>query len=491
MNIKLLSQLRKTHPAWRLLCSEHAPLVISFLHQVYIEPNVRSLSQSELILKLTDFLYLIQQQDAEAFPKSAYAYLEDWAQNDKGWLRKFYPARAEEASFDLTPATEKVISWLESFQAKQFVGTESRLRILFDLLKQITSGTETSPEQRIAKLQQQKAKIDAEIIAIEKGDWLPMEDSLVKDRFLQFNQVARDLLGDFRQVEQNFRELDQSVRETIATWQGSKGELLEHIFGEQDAIADSDQGKSFKAFWNFLMSSESQDELDELLQKVFSLEAVQALTPDNRLLKVHYDWLEAGDKTQKMVQKLSSQLRRFLDSQSYLENKKIMQQLEKTLRKVVTIKTELPKNLHLPQPFTAFMSLELPKFEINMPMEKKLFSVPLEQKLASQITVDEGKEVDVAMLFEEVFVDELQLKNQIAQQLQAHKQVNLQHILTKHPLQLGVAELVGYLSIASNSKDGSPWLATIDEQQQQVFSWQDLTGKSHQATLPNIIFTRN
>lgn len=79
MNIKLLSQLRKTHPAWRLLCSEHAPLVISFLHQVYIEPNVRSLSQSELILKLTDFLYLIQQQDAEAFPKSAYAYYKQVA----------------------------------------------------------------------------------------------------------------------------------------------------------------------------------------------------------------------------------------------------------------------------------------------------------------------------------------------------------------------------------------------------------------------------
>jgi len=491
LEFNLLTQLRNTHPAWKLLCSTHAPLVASFLYQVYIEPNVRSLSQSELILKLQDFLYLIAQEGEDEYTKSAYDYLEDWAQNDKGWLRKFYPPNAQEASFDLTPATEKALNWLESLQAKQFVGTESRLLTLFDLLKQISSGTEESPEKRIYELEQQKASLDAEILAIKKGSWSLMETSSVKDRFLQFNQVAKDLLGDFRQVEQNFRELDQSVRETIATWQGSKGELLEHIFGEQEIIADSDQGRSFKAFWNFLMSSQSQNELEELLNKVFSLQAVQDLKPDNRLKKIHYDWLEAGEQTQEMVQKLSAQLRRFLDNQSYLENKKIMQQLEKVLHKTIEIKPYLPKSLILSKPFANFIELELPKFLINLPMDKKLFSPPLEQKMASEnLADDDGLAVDVSMLFEEVFVDELVLKNQITKQLQTNTQINLMQILEKHPLKLGVAELVGYLSIASQAKGNSPWQATIDEQQTQRLSWQDLTGKTHQADIPKIIFSR-
>lgn len=34
-----LERLRREHPAWRLLCSEHAPLVASFLHRVFIAPN--------------------------------------------------------------------------------------------------------------------------------------------------------------------------------------------------------------------------------------------------------------------------------------------------------------------------------------------------------------------------------------------------------------------------------------------------------------------
>jgi hypothetical protein len=34
-----LELLRQNHPAWRLLCAKHAPLVASFLHRVFLAPN--------------------------------------------------------------------------------------------------------------------------------------------------------------------------------------------------------------------------------------------------------------------------------------------------------------------------------------------------------------------------------------------------------------------------------------------------------------------
>jgi hypothetical protein len=79
-----------------------------------------------------------------------------------------------------------------------------------------------------------------------------MDDTQVKDRFLQMASTARALLSDFREVEQNFRELDRTDRERIALWEGGKGELVGQIFGDRDAISDSDQGRSFRAFWDFL-----------------------------------------------------------------------------------------------------------------------------------------------------------------------------------------------------------------------------------------------
>ena len=44
MDYTTLNHLRNNHPAWRLLRSEHAPLVASFLRRVFVAPNVRMLA---------------------------------------------------------------------------------------------------------------------------------------------------------------------------------------------------------------------------------------------------------------------------------------------------------------------------------------------------------------------------------------------------------------------------------------------------------------
>lgn len=48
MDHATLSALRDHHPAWRLLASPHAPLVASFLHRVFVAPNVRVMSEADL-----------------------------------------------------------------------------------------------------------------------------------------------------------------------------------------------------------------------------------------------------------------------------------------------------------------------------------------------------------------------------------------------------------------------------------------------------------
>ena len=86
-----LEALRRNHPAWLLLRADHAPLVASFLHRVFVMPNVRMMAQPELVAKLEDELFhLCESQGDSAFPKPAAAYLEDRTQDMRGWLRKYY-----------------------------------------------------------------------------------------------------------------------------------------------------------------------------------------------------------------------------------------------------------------------------------------------------------------------------------------------------------------------------------------------------------------
>ena len=173
-----LDLLRQNHPAWRLLRSDHAPLVASFLQRVFVVPNVRVMAQADLAEALEDELFALRDRcGAELFPKAALDYLNDWAANDKGWLRKFYAQGSDEPHFDLTPATEKAIAWLDTLAARSFVGTESRLLTLFELLKQMSEGSETDPQTRIAELQRRRDEIDAEIARVLSGD-MPMLDDL-------------------------------------------------------------------------------------------------------------------------------------------------------------------------------------------------------------------------------------------------------------------------------------------------------------------------
>jgi hypothetical protein len=52
-----LDLLKRNHPAWRMLCSDHAPLVASFLNRTFVAPNVRTLSQADLKELLEDQLF--------------------------------------------------------------------------------------------------------------------------------------------------------------------------------------------------------------------------------------------------------------------------------------------------------------------------------------------------------------------------------------------------------------------------------------------------
>lgn len=132
-------------------------------------------------------------------------------------MRKYYPQGTDEAHFELTAATEKAIEWLNSLGKRQFVGTESRLLSIFELLKQVVEGSETDPQTRIRELEKRKAAIEEEIAQVRDGQLELMDETRVRERFMEVGSTARGLLADFREVEQNFRDLDREVRERIAT----------------------------------------------------------------------------------------------------------------------------------------------------------------------------------------------------------------------------------------------------------------------------------
>ncbi len=474
-----LLTLRQKHATWRLLCADNAPLIISFFYRVFIQSNSRSLSQSELIEKLDDTLFHVRQVHRRKYPKTAKAYLTDWASGENAFLRKYYANNSDEPEFDLTPASEKAIEWLHSLEQKQFIGTESRLLTVFELLETIIHTTQTDPEKRIAELEAQKQAIDAEITSLQQGATLSYDPRQVKERFYQLEETARSLLMDFRQVEENFRALDRSTREKITLSQKNKGDLLDEIFGEQDQIGDSDQGKSFQAFWGLLMSPAKQENFNELIQKVLALEEVKSCEPDELLPKMKYHLLEAGEKVQRTNSSLIEQLRRYLDDQVWLENKRIMAMIHDIETSAIAIKQNQPKEKD-------FASVDDTKANIQLPIARTLFHPP-QRPIIEDIKLQSGL-ADFAsdLLYTQHYIDVPMLQARIRKALQNKPQITLQEICQLHPLEKGLSELVAYMNLACQDNAN----ALVDNQKEVDIHWLNESGDGKSVKMPSIIFTR-
>jgi hypothetical protein len=478
MDHDTLAELKRSHPGWRLLVSDNAPLVMSFVHAVFLEQNVRTLTESEAVSRLDDHLYRIRNLHGEAkYPRAAADYLDEWCSESHKVLRKFYPPGSDEAHVEPSPATERAMEWVGGLQRRPFVATESRLLSVFELLRQIVTETTRDADERVAMLEKRKATLEAEIRRIRGGEVPIMDAATIRDRFLEMSTLARALLVDFREVEQNFRELDRSVRERIAAWEGTKGELLERMFGERDAISDSDQGKSFRAFWDFLMASARQDELTTMLERILALPAIQELTPDRRLLTIHYDWLAAGDGAQRTVARLSAQLRRFLDDQVFLENRRLMQIIRSIEQKALAVR-EAP-------PGGTFTHIDEPAPEIALDLDRPLHRPPARTRLADLVIVEGSSDDPADLLFEQSYIDRARLMAAIQRALDIQTPASLGQVIEGCPLEHGLAELITYLAIAAEDPQ-----ALMSDDRRESVRWTDRAGSTRRASLPLVLFTR-
>ncbi len=304
-----------------------------------------------------------------------------------------------------------------------------------------------------------------------------MDSRSLKERFSQFSRMARELLSDFRAVEHNFRELDRSVREQIAEWAGEKSEMLERIFGEHDAITESEQGQSFRAFRDFLMTPSSQEELSSLLERVFEIQELGEAREDERLRRIHFHWMTAGEQTQRTVARLSQQLRSYLNDKAFYENRRITEILSGIERRALTVRASTPKG--------PFMEIDDFRPAVNLPMERRLFSPPLPTEISAEVREAESEEIDPSALFDQIVVDKARLLGNIDAELRERSQVTLQALIERYPLEEGLAELVSYFSLASEHPH-----AHIDEGTTEWIEWRSRDGVRRRARAPRVIFAR-
>ncbi|GMA28811.1 hypothetical protein GCM10025874_20640 [Arenivirga flava] len=454
-------------------------MILSFLGLHLLETNRGAVAQSELVDLLDDHLYAIRRSMPERYPRQPVDYLEAWSSADDGWLRRFYPAGSDDVHYEATSTLEKAWRWIGELRERGFVGTESRLHTLVALLREIVHGSDRDPQVRIAELVRRRDEIDVEIGRIERGESDALDDFGVRDRFQQFSTMSRELIGDFREVEDNFRRLDRSAREQIAGWAGGKGELLTLLVDERADISSSEQGRSFQSFYDYLLSERRQDELSALLAAVHNMPTVDA---DHRVRVLHHDWAEAAERTQATVRTLSEQLRRFLDDRVWLENRRVLDIARSIEVSALRVRDMAPE--------TVGLVLDEPGVPIAMPFERPLYAVRAETAVDALIRPESRDVADAEVLFRQRYIDTARLAENIRTVVPRHSIVSMADVIALYPPRDGAAEILAYLAL-----DGEDDIdIVIDDSASMAIDYPDVGGDSsiiRRMTLPAVSVHRH
>lgn len=148
-------------PSVKILKSRNRELILLFLLSAF--PNTsKSHSYDFIHTKLAYYLESIQLEEdeendlqfADTYEVKAKKLIKRWTQ--LGFLTSF---RNESGTphYQLTNHTTKTLIWLESLKKKEFVGTESKFKEVFNQLKELVEWTNDDVEKRIEILEGKKA----------------------------------------------------------------------------------------------------------------------------------------------------------------------------------------------------------------------------------------------------------------------------------------------------------------------------------------------
>ncbi|RRR65733.1 MAG: DUF3375 domain-containing protein [Candidatus Viridilinea halotolerans] len=434
-------------PSVRLLKSPHAPLIISFLHRAFKQEQRVTVSYAALHERLDATLDTLNERHPGLYALNAAAYLKQWSDEEHQLLRINVRSSDDETTVELTADAERALAWVEELYRREFVGTESRFLAIFQLLEEVVVRSSADVEQRLAQLEQERAALEAEMSHIRAtGRVEPLTSTQIKERFLQAGEVARQLLRDFAAVEQNFRAIARNVQEQQLQPEARKGAVVGYVLDADEALHASDQGRSFYAFWEFLTVPAKQDELRSLIDQVYGLKALRDLAPNHPLLRrMTRTLLEAGEKIVQSNHRLAEQLRRMLDDRAQAESRRVRELID-------ALKVQAARRADEPPLEQPILELEGAP-EVSLLMEKTLWEpqVATVFDLQPQATGTIADAASLHALYRQFYVDEQQLQQRIETLLETRPTCTLAEILVAYPAEKGLAELLGYLIIASRT----------------------------------------
>lgn len=482
MDINQLVQTLNNSPSVKLLKMRSAEFFLAFVTSVFDEQMAIGEEKLQMLLenRLDNQREDITDEDinietlGESNETKAKRLIKEWT--DKGLFAN-YQNEDGEIIYELSSHTSKVIDWVTSLKKEEYIGTESKFKTLFSQLKDLVEFSNEDREKRLELLRQKKEDIERQIESLEMGEEIEVyEDYQIEPRYNSLNKLAKELLSDFKEVDDNFKKIIKQIYKRQTENEGKK-DILNYVFDAYAELKDSQQGKSFYAFWEFLLSSELQKEGDELTDLLYkTLDKRNIDSKDKFLKEMKKHLFDAGEKVSKTNDRMSEKLSLIIRNNGNSDTQATKQVINDIKKMLLNTAQNKERNN---------TSLNYEVIELNLPTERQLNLTPKQEVEYNNIPTEADLDINELERIDKLYnyhqIDRRILRKRIDIILRENTQTTLAEVIEQNNgIEKGLSELFGYIAILKEYKT----IVSDNRTQEIIFS------KNKTITIPEIIITQ-
>ncbi|WP_457295287.1 DUF3375 domain-containing protein [Pseudomonas chlororaphis] len=255
---------RSQHPAWLLLASRRAPLVLGCLRTLF-ERAPDGVPMEDALQALSDMLATYSSQELyEIDPDATHLHA---GRELREWIKRRLVVEREERIY-ATDALESAIQFVDSLDSRIMTSTASRLSVVQREIENLETGLNPSPTGRIANLRRRIRDLEHELEQVEAGHVVVLDEAQAIEGIREVYNLATSLRADFRRVEDSWREADRALRQSIISEQSHRGEIVDRLLDGQDALLNTPEGRVFESFQQQLRQSAELEVMRERLRTI-------------------------------------------------------------------------------------------------------------------------------------------------------------------------------------------------------------------------------
>ena len=463
-------------PMWELLASDKAPETLSCL-QLLLFDNEKSLPASVFISRLTD--YLNEFEDVTIEPSQAAAKANLWRKSNFITLR--YSEGQQEPVYELTSAAHEAIRFISSQRSERTSPTESRLELVIHAIRKLVLDTDVNIEDRVALLEEDRRRIEEQIALVRQGKVDVASEAEVRAQIFDLLEMIENLNGDFYRVRESFYELSRELHEDIMRNDGTAGNILEGFFAGYDRISESEEGKTFRSFYNFIndpaATSQIEDAVDALHNRSF-WDGMLSEKNRNDITYMRRNLNLRARETQAVMKRLASSLKHVVQSRDYQQNRRITQLINDARREALEHREGI-------NPQRSIFVLPRSSVKVSSAACVNLYD-PQTEATRERMQEAQAAQVDFRELARRVQESEINypwLKSCILDVLDKKETATVADVLEAHPAKQGLASVVGLISLALR-------FGLQNHEQTIAVSWTDRLGQHVKARIPMLLFTQ-